>query len=78
MRVKAWFYNKMMEKVSRYGDMWMNLDVDRNDTETRDVKVEDGFVHFTCKCEVLKETEKALQVRFGDSWTEWIPKSVIA
>ena len=78
MKVKEWFYNKMMSKVSNYGDLWMNLDVER-DREAQDtVKVVDGYVTFTCRAEILKETEKAVQVRLGDSWTEWMPKSVIA
>lgn len=78
MRVKEWFSDKMMSEVTRYGDMWMNLDQAR-DPENHDmVKVdEEGFVTFTCRCEILKETEKALQIRLGDSWTQWFPKSVI-
>lgn len=79
MKVKEWKYNDMMKKVTAYGSIWEQLDVERNDDELRMVKVENGFVTFTCRTEIEKETEKAVYVSFAQgAWHEWMPKSVIA
>lgn len=77
MKVKKWKYNDMMNKVTRFGDMWMYIDVERDSVNFDTPKVIDGFVTITCKCKVIKETEKAVYVELGDSWKEWFPKSTI-
>ena len=78
MKVKEWKYDQIMEQVTRYGDLWMNLDVKRNDNILRNPLVENGYVEFTCRVDVLKETEKAVYVNLGNSFKTWIPKSAIA
>ena len=79
MKMKRWFFDKMMSEVLKYGDMWDNLTVERTDGEIHEIKEdEDGYVNFLCKIEVLKESEKAYQIRFADVWTNWVPKSVLA
>ena len=79
MKMKKWFYEKMMSNVIKYGDMWEYIETVRNPKENNIVAVdENGFIQFICKCEILKETEKAYQIRFADVWTNWVPKSVIA
>ena len=79
MKMKNWFYEKMISDVIKYGDMWEYIetvrDPEKNDTVVVD---ENGFMECTCKCEILKETEKGYQIRFADVWTNWVPKSVIA
>lgn len=78
MKMKRWFFDKMMEQVLKYGDMWENLTVERTERDIEEIKEdEDGYVHFLCRTEVLKESEKACQIKFGDVWTNWCPKSVI-
>lgn len=79
MKVKEWKYDDMMKKVSSYGDLWMNIDVERDhekfDTPAVD---ENGYITFTCKTEIVKETEKAIRVSFAQgAWTEWFPKSAV-
>lgn len=79
MKVKEWKYNDMMNKVCNYGDLWSRLDVKRTDDELNMVAVENGYVTFTCRTEIEKETEKAVYVNFDcGAWHEWLPKSVIA
>lgn len=78
MRVKEWKYDEIMSKVVGYGDLWMDLDVERDPENFDTPKVVDGYVTFTCKVEILKETEKAVYVELGSSWKTWIPKSAIA
>lgn len=77
MKVKEWKYNDMMNKVTGFGDIWMNLDVEREESFGTPVIDANGFVTFTCRCEIVKETEKAIQVNFADSWKEWLPKSCV-
>ena len=79
MKMKKWFYEKMMSEVIKYGDMWEYIETVRNPKENNIVAVDkNGFMQFICKCEILKETEKAYQIRFADVWTNWVPKSVLA
>lgn len=78
MRVKEWKYDEIMTKVCGYGDLWMSLDVERDADNFDTPKVVDGYVTFTCRVEIIKETEKAVYVNLGDSWKTWIPKSAIA
>lgn len=78
MRVKEWKYNQIMSEACKYGDIWQNLDVERDPDFFDTPKLTDGFVKFTCRVEVIKETEKALYVNLGDSFKTWIPKSAIA
>lgn len=78
MKVKEWKYNQIMEEICKYGDLWMNIDVERTGDEINMVKVTEGFVKFTCRVEILKETEKAVFVDLANSFKTWIPKSAIA
>ena len=54
MKMKNWFYEKMMSEVIKYDDMWEYIetvrDPEKNDTVVVD---ENGFMEFTCKCEIL-------------------------
>ena len=79
MKIKEWKYDEMMSKVTRYGDLWMNIDTERDEANHGMVKVdENGYVTLTCRVEVIRETEKAVYVELGNSWKEWLPKSCIA
>lgn len=77
LKIKEWKYDDMMSKVTRFGDKWMDLDFVRTDDELKMVAANDGFVTFTGRVEVEKETEKAMKIRLADSWSEWFPKSAI-
>lgn len=76
MKLKRWKYDEIMDSVKHYGDLWMNLDVERNEDGT--IKDDDDYIRFTCRVTTLKETEKALYIELGDSWKTWVPKSAIA
>lgn len=76
MRVKEWKYDQIMKDVCRYGDLWMYLDVKRSG-ELDEPEVKDGYVEFTCRATILRETAKAVFVELGDKWKTWIPKSAI-
>ena len=78
LKIKEWKYTDMTQKMSKFGDMVMNLNPERTDDEIRMVKVdEDGYVHEKSRYEVIKETEKAVQIRIDDMWTEWFPKTAV-
>jgi len=78
LKIKEWKYNEMMKKVCSYGDKWEDINNWERDADNFDtVKVIDGFVNYSGRYEVLKETEKAVQINFNLSWTEWFPKSTI-
>lgn len=79
MKIKAWKYNDMMNKVCKYGDLWMDMDsFKRNDDIASEVIVdENGYVTFIGKIEIEKETAKAFKVRFDGVWSEWMPKSAV-
>lgn len=80
MKIKTWFMNKVGEQARHYN---MLLDYVRN-ADRIGFKEEDGCV-FPLVEQILKETEKAIQVRFSTGmidgsqkgWTTWVPKSVI-
>lgn len=79
LAVKEWFFNKEQDKATHYN---VFMDFERNENST--IKVADGYVFAKIE-EVIKETEKAIQVKIssGDvigsykGWTCWIPKSLI-
>lgn len=79
LAVKEWFIDKEQDKAQRYN---VFMDFVRNEDGT--VKVADGYVFAKIE-EVIKESEKAIQVKIssGDvlgsykGWTCWIPKSLI-
>lgn len=79
LRVKAWFIDKQ-ESISR----GYNTYIDAKRDEDGMIIEEDGYV--TVFGEVLKESEKAIQVELmtGEvvgsykGWKCWVPKSVIA
>ena len=79
LRIKEWKYNDMFSKVCKYGDIWQNFDYFRrtDDIETKIIITEDGYAEYEGRYEIVKETEKAYQISFAHSWTEWIPKSAI-
>ena len=78
IKVKEWFFDKVYEEATKY-HIYLNVEY----------KVVNGIEmldHTTLRVdEVLKETEKAVQVvldaetKSGSyhSWKTWIPKSVI-
>lgn len=79
MKIKEWKFNDMMNRVTRFGDLWMDIITERDADNYDVVKVdESGYVTLTCSVEVLRETEKAVYVELGRSWKEWLPKSCIA
>lgn len=79
MKMKEWFYDKMMKQILNYGDMWEYIETERTTDEFHTVIVDnDGYVNLLCKCEIIGETDKAVKIRFADVWTNWCPKSVIA
>ena len=79
LRIKEWKYEDMFSKVCKYGNIWQDFDYfKRADDITRRVIVtEDGYTEYEGSYEIKKETEKAYQISFASSWTEWIPKSAI-
>lgn len=82
IKIKDWFLEKTQDTARRY-NMW--IDVFSRDEETGMEISIDGYKTVRVQ-EVLKETEKAVQVVLstGDvagrikGWKTWIPKSVIA
>ena len=82
MKIKQWFYNKIQDTATRYNTF---IDVaDESRTENGIEADAEGYVSVIVR-EVLKETEKAVQVVLDTGnvigsykgWTTWIPKSVI-
>lgn len=80
IKVKEWFVNKEQGKASRYS---IYFEYSRRTNDIKEIPVvEDGCVFL--KAQVLRETEKAVQVEienggYGNSnkdWKCWIPKSV--
>lgn len=75
LKVKEWKALQIIHESNRYdGKYW--LEVKRTDDIASTYLVEDGCITFTGNIEVLKETEKAINVNI-DGWKTWIPKSVI-
>lgn len=82
IKIKDWFLNKAQDTARRY-NTW--IDVFSRDEETGMEISIDGYKSVRVQ-EILKETEKAVQVVLstGDvvgsikGWRTWIPKSVIA
>lgn len=82
IKIKDWFLDKTQDTARRY-NTW--IDVFSRDEETGMEISIDGYKSVRVQ-EVLKETEKAVQVVLstGDvvgsikGWRTWIPKSVIA
>ena len=78
IKVKEWFFNKVYEEAKKY-HIYLN-------GECKVVNGIEMLGHTTLRVdEVLKETEKAVQVVLDaetesgsyHSWKTWIPKSVI-
>lgn len=80
VEIKEWFVEKIEEVSKRY-NTWIDV-YSRDDNGI--IRAQDGYLK-VCVEEVLKETEKAVQVVLstGDivgsykGWKTWIPKSVI-
>ena len=80
IKVKEWIIDKAQETAGRY-----NCYIDYLRNEDGMALVEDGYLTVTVE-EVIKETEKAVQVRLEtggvlgsvNGWKVWIPKSQIA
>ena len=80
IRVKEWLYEKTQQDA-RSHHAWIEI-LERTDDSLETVKVEDGYIKIAA--EVLKETEKAVNVKIscdgtlGANWTyAWLPKSQI-
>jgi hypothetical protein len=77
--VKEWFFDKEQEKAEKYN---VFMDFARNEDGTQ--KIENGYI-FAKVEEIMKESEKAIQVRVSTGevvgsykgWICWIPKSLI-
>lgn len=82
IKVKEWVINKAQETARRY-NVFIDYTRRTEDVECKPL-VEDDCVFVKVE-EVLKETEKAIQVRLSSGevvgsykgWTLWIPKSQI-
>lgn len=87
MKIKYWVYDKINTEADKY-----NRGIDANynrepGTTVKQTQDENGFVE-VYPIEVLKETEKAINVKLAatsfnkgmsaTSWMAWIPKSQIA
>lgn len=78
MKIKEWKYDEMMSKVAQYGTKWQGFDhFRRTDDEATQILRENGFVTYEGRFEILRETEKAVQISFNGEWTEWMPKSAV-
>lgn len=83
LKVKEWVINKAQETATRY-NVFIDYARRTDDIESKPL-VEDGCVFVKVE-EILKETEKAIQIRLSSGevvgsykgWTLWIPKSQIA
>lgn len=82
MKIKKWFLDKTQETATRYNTF---IDVeDESRTENGIEADSEGYVSVIVR-EVLRETEKAVQVVLETGnvigsykgWTTWIPKSLI-
>ena len=82
MKIKTWIIDKAQDDARRYN---IFFDVTRRTNDDINQRlVEDGCYYMKVE-EVLKETEKALQIKLssGDvigsykGWTLWVPKSQI-
>ena len=78
IRVKEWLLDKTQQDA-RSNHAWIDI-LERNENGT--AKIEDGYIKIAA--EVLKETEKAINVKIscdgtlGANWTyAWLPKSQI-
>nr|DAE61488.1 MAG TPA: hypothetical protein [Caudoviricetes sp.] len=77
--IKEWFFDKEQEKAEKYN---VFMDFARNEDGTQ--KIENGYI-FAKVEEIMKESEKAIQVRVStgevvgsyNGWICWIPKSLI-
>ena len=80
IKVKAWVIDKAEAEAKRY-NTW--IDIYSRDEDGTKIAI-DGY--YTVRGEIIKETEKAINVRLstGDivgskkGWTIWMPKSQIA
>lgn len=83
LKVKEWVIDKAQDVAGGY-DIWIDY-ARRRDDITKLPVVEDGYVYVKV-LDVLKETEKAIQVHLAsgevvgsmNGWKMWIPKSQIA
>ena len=79
LKVKAWVIDKAQEVAGRYN---CYIDYARRDERLGTRVEEDGYIYVLVE-EVIRETEKAVQVRLQTGsvvgsyggWTVWIPKS---
>lgn len=80
LKVKQWVIEKAQETASKYNTF---IDYKRDEsTEIHTALVEDGYITVYVD-EVLKETEKAVEVKLATGevigsykgWNVWIPKS---
>lgn len=83
LRVKEWFIDKQQQTARRYNVYIDVTDASRGELD-QIVADENGMIEVIA--EILKESEKAIQVKLQsgavvgsyNGWTCWIPKSLIA
>lgn len=78
MRIKSWKVGQIMTDMSKYGDRY-DVDVEGQEwgVNYKDCEDAEGYVNVLNVREVLKETEKAMQLDI-DGFKTWVPKSAIA
>ena len=78
MRIKTWKVGQIMTDMSKYGDRY-DVDVEGQTwgVNYKDCEDSEGYVNVLNVREVLKETEKAMQLDI-DGFKTWVPKSAIA
>ena len=76
-KIKEWKYDEISTSMIKY-HMEDNLNEERTGDEINQILVDsEKYVHLNCRVEVLKETEKAVQIRIADVFSAWCPKSAI-
>lgn len=82
MKIKTWIIDKAQDEARRYN---IFFDVTRRTEDAFRIPLVEDECYFMKIDEVLKETEKAIQIKISsgdvvgsyDGWTLWVPKSQI-
>lgn len=78
MKIKAWKVGQIMSDMSRYGDAYtVECKGHEFGTYYKDCADENGYIEVLNVYEVIKESEKAMQLNIG-GFKCWVPKSAIA
>lgn len=76
-KIKTWKVGQIMHDMSKFGDKyWVDIEGSSFGTFYADLADEEDMVTVTNIHEVIKETEKAVNVDI-DGFKTWIPKSAI-